>query len=225
MSDSTDLSGSSSINDIDSIEAPQDPRIVEYQETRKDLRRKADRNDRRFIKGVIIMAPILYYSFVHNRQLVVVIPWIIGFLFILGKQRWIDIDFLAKHCYDIEKEIDIDEFGWESKYGRFKIGNQRDIEKEIGALSIRLDTFPFYMGYTMGFITYVFFIYYSVFRLEFGLIGIEFSNLPIGGVENLAILIFYIVFSVILYLVWKFECDLREELLPDEEKNKTYNQS
>ena len=119
MSDSTDLSGSSSINDIDSIEAPQDPRIVEYQETRKDLR---------FIKGVIIMAPILYYSFVHNRQLVVVIPWIIGFLFILGKQRWIDIDFLAKHCYDIEKEIDIDEFGWESKYGRFKIGNQRDIE-------------------------------------------------------------------------------------------------
>ena len=142
MDEQTNMSGSSS-GDIEDIDTPQDPRIIEYQETRKDLRKKADRNDRRFIRGVLVIAPILYYSFVYNRHMVVFIPWVIGFLFILGKQRWVDIDFLAKKCHNIEEEVDIDKFGWETKYGRFDTDNERKVK---GLFNIRLDTFPFYMG-------------------------------------------------------------------------------
>lgn len=216
MDDSTDLSSSSSDNDIDDIDTPQDPKIVEYQETRKDLRKKADRNDRRFIRGVLVIAPILYYSFVYNPHMVVFIPWVIGFLFILGKQRWVDIDFLAKKCHDIEKEVDIDEFGWETKYGRFDINNKRKVR---GLLNIRLDTFPFYMGYLMGLITYLFFIFYSVIILDYNFLSGIFPNAPTGKFENRVILGSYTIFSIILILVWKFENDLRKELMPDEEED------
>ena len=72
----------------------------------------------------------------------------------------------------------------------------------------------------MGLITYLFFIFYSVFILDYNFLSGIFSNAPTGKFENRVILGSYTIFSVILILVWKFENDLRIELMQDEEQDK-----
>jgi hypothetical protein len=179
----------------------QEAKLIQYQETRQDLRQKADRNDRRFLRGVVTLGAILGYAFIAETQiLVVIIPWVIGFLFVLGIQRWIDVDFLARQCLDIEREIEPNTFKWEHEYGRLLFENKRHIKKDLGLLSVRLDKFPFNIGYFMGGSTYIGFIAYSVTVVE-------------PNMYKYGIIAFYLLFSVLLVLVWISERKTREKLV------------
>jgi hypothetical protein len=175
--------------------------LTQYRLTRQDLRKKADRNDRRLIRGVILLGLILGYAFQTDTQILVVfIPLILGFLFTLGIQRLTEVDFLERQCLDIEEKLDFDEleeFDWTRRYGRLDPDNERKVE---GDRIPRTDEFPFYVGYSMGAVTYILFFVYSLFLLAdrpLFLIGVGF---------------FYALFTTVLYFVWESEKKTRREL-------------
>ena len=80
-------------------DAKREALLTQYRLTRQDLRQKTDRNDRRLIRGVILLGLIVGYAFQTDTEILVVfIPLIIGFLFTLGLQRWTDVNFLERQC-------------------------------------------------------------------------------------------------------------------------------
>lgn len=182
-------------------DAKREALLTQYRLTRQDLRRKIDRNDRRLIRGVILLSLILGYAFQSGtHMLVVFIPLILGFLFTLGMQRWTAVHFLERQCLDIEEKFDFDEleeFGWTKRYGNLPPENQREA---TGDWIPRTDKFPFLVGYSMGAMTYIIFLVYSfVLLIDRPLL------LAVVG-------IFYGVFTSVLYFVWESKKNTRRKL-------------
>lgn len=192
------------------IQNQRDTLLTQYRQTRQDLRQKIDRNDRRFIRGVVLLGLILGYAFQTDTQILVIfIPLILGFLFTLGIQRWIDVNFLARQCLDIEEKIEIDEFGWETEYGRLVTENRRHIDGPWGS---RWDKFPFQVGYAVGFLTYLGFILYSIWLL----VSTGYSFWVLDTFDTLVgVAVFYSIFTIVLILVLISERKTRQELSPE----------
>lgn len=197
--------------DGESTDGPdsQEAMLTQYRQTRQDLRRKTDRNDRRFVRGVAVLGVISGYAFQTDTLILVVfVPLVLGFLYVLGVQRWVDVHFLARQCLDIERAVDVEEFGWETNYGGLIPDNRRHVD---GPLWFRADEFPFLVGYTVGFSTYLLFIVGSIYvllRPDLTTVPAPERYLLIAGIAG-----FYTFFTGLLVLVWRSENRIRQRLV------------
>lgn len=197
--------------DGDSTDGPDDQEalLTQYRQTRRDLRQEIRRRDRFLFRSTAVVVAAGGYSYQTEAPiLMMLVPLVLGFVYVLGVQRWVNVHFLARQCLDIEQAVDVEEFGWETNYGGLIPDNRRHVD---GPLGFQADAFPFQVGYLVGFSIYELLILVSIYHF----LQPELTSIPTSERHFMiaGIVVFYLFFTGLLGLVWHSERQVRRRLV------------
>lgn len=108
-----------------------DALLTEYEELRAEIRLLTELRYKRAVSGTAALGAVIGYALISETMLALtLIPFIIGFLFIMTIQSSTGMMFLGRHVYDIEQELDVDGMGWEERFGG-AVGEERGTSLSI----------------------------------------------------------------------------------------------